>query len=90
MYLSLPIPAGRGTTRVSLNQCLDAFVKPEVMEKGDAWSALASDEPGNSQLMMTFHIQEMLTLQCAEKSEENTIALALTASATHPLEEVFV
>jgi len=37
MYLSLEIPVGRGITKVSLDQCLDAFVKPEVMEKSDAW-----------------------------------------------------
>jgi ubiquitin carboxyl-terminal hydrolase 8 len=38
MYLSLPIPTGRGITRVTLQQCLDAFVKEEVMEKADAWN----------------------------------------------------
>ncbi|KAG8916064.1 ubiquitin-specific protease doa4, partial [Tulasnella sp. 417] len=37
MYLSLPIPTGRGVTKVTLKQCLDAFVKPETMEKSDAW-----------------------------------------------------
>ncbi|KAG8900283.1 ubiquitin-specific protease doa4 [Tulasnella sp. 403] len=38
MYLSLPIPTRRGVSRVSLYECLDAFVKPEVMEKSDAWN----------------------------------------------------
>ena len=37
MYLTLPIPNHRGTNRVTLQQCLDAFVKEEVMEKSDAW-----------------------------------------------------
>ncbi|KAG8951882.1 ubiquitin-specific protease doa4 [Tulasnella sp. 424] len=37
MYLTLPIPTGRGVTKVTLKQCLDAFVKPETMEKSDAW-----------------------------------------------------
>ncbi len=37
MYLTLPIPAGRSTTKVTLTQCLDAFVRAEVMEKSDAW-----------------------------------------------------
>ncbi|OSX64490.1 hypothetical protein POSPLADRAFT_1065606 [Postia placenta MAD-698-R-SB12] len=37
MYLTLPIPIGRGS-KVSLYQCLDAFVKEEVMEKSDAWN----------------------------------------------------
>ncbi|KAH9945764.1 cysteine proteinase [Amylocystis lapponica] len=38
MYLSLPIPSGRSATKVTLEQCLDAFVKEEVMEKSDAWN----------------------------------------------------
>lgn len=37
MYLTLPIPAGRSTSKITLNQCLDAFVRAEVMEKSDAW-----------------------------------------------------
>jgi ubiquitin carboxyl-terminal hydrolase 8 len=37
MYLTLPVPTGRGSNKVSLNQCLDAFVKEEVMEKTEAW-----------------------------------------------------
>ncbi|KAL6309343.1 hypothetical protein BKA93DRAFT_821670 [Sparassis latifolia] len=36
MYLTLPIPSGR-ITRVTLHQCLEAFVKEEVMEKSEAW-----------------------------------------------------
>ncbi|KIJ55284.1 hypothetical protein M422DRAFT_23895 [Sphaerobolus stellatus SS14] len=36
MYLSLPIPNGRG--KASLYQCLDAFVKEEVLEKTEAWN----------------------------------------------------
>lgn len=35
MYLSLPIPSSRNSA--NLYQCLDAFVKEEVMEKADAW-----------------------------------------------------
>ncbi|POW21643.1 hypothetical protein PSHT_02169 [Puccinia striiformis] len=38
MYLSLPIPNKRGISKVSLNQCLDAFLKEEIMEKDDAWN----------------------------------------------------
>ena len=36
MYLTLPIPTSR-TSKVTLQQCIDAFVKEEVMEKSDAW-----------------------------------------------------
>lgn len=36
MYLTLPIPDKRSS--VTLHQCLDAFVKEEVMEKSDAWN----------------------------------------------------
>ncbi|EMD39329.1 hypothetical protein CERSUDRAFT_64183 [Gelatoporia subvermispora B] len=38
MYLTLPIPSTRSGSKVSLQQCLDAFVKEEVMEKSDAWN----------------------------------------------------
>jgi ubiquitin carboxyl-terminal hydrolase 8 len=37
MYLTLPVPTGRGSSKVSLQQCLEAFIKEEVMEKTDAW-----------------------------------------------------
>ena len=37
MYLSLPIPAARENTKVSLYECLEAFVREEIMEKTDAW-----------------------------------------------------
>lgn len=38
MSLSLPIPATRnGPSSVDIYQCLDAFVKKEVLEKDDAW-----------------------------------------------------
>ncbi|KAI0628038.1 cysteine proteinase [Trametes polyzona] len=37
MYLTLPIPPTRGHSKVTLQQCIDAFVKEEVMDKSDAW-----------------------------------------------------
>ncbi|KAH9893374.1 cysteine proteinase [Cubamyces lactineus] len=37
MYLTLPIPTIRGNSKVTLEQCIDAFVKEEVMDKSDAW-----------------------------------------------------
>ncbi|EIN03845.1 cysteine proteinase [Punctularia strigosozonata HHB-11173 SS5] len=37
MYLTLPVPTGR-LSKVTLQQCLDAFVKEEIMEKSDAWN----------------------------------------------------
>ena len=39
MYLSLPIPSIKNS-KVDIQQCLDAFVKTEVMEKADAWCVL--------------------------------------------------
>jgi ubiquitin carboxyl-terminal hydrolase 8 len=38
MYLSLPVPNERSRKRVTLDDCLDSFVKEEIMEKGNAWS----------------------------------------------------
>ncbi|RDX51268.1 cysteine proteinase [Lentinus brumalis] len=37
MYLTLPVPTGRSASKVTLQQCIDAFVKEEVMDKSDAW-----------------------------------------------------
>jgi ubiquitin carboxyl-terminal hydrolase 8 len=37
MYLSLPVPTSRLKHKVSLEHCLDTFVKEETMEKGNAW-----------------------------------------------------
>ena len=38
MYLSLPVPTNK-IQKISLQHCLDAFFKEEVMEKSDAWYA---------------------------------------------------
>ncbi|KAN0063688.1 ubiquitin-specific protease doa4 [Thecaphora frezii] len=45
MYLSLPIPHGRGMHRVTLQQCLDAFVKEEILDKADAWNCPQCKKP---------------------------------------------
>ncbi|GAA5980606.1 hypothetical protein JCM11641_006697 [Rhodosporidiobolus odoratus] len=37
MPLSVPIPAGRGISRVSLVACLENFVRDEILDKDDAW-----------------------------------------------------
>lgn len=37
MYLSLPVPTNK-IQKISLQHCLDAFFKEEVMEKSDAWN----------------------------------------------------
>ena len=44
MYLTLPIPTGR-SSKVTLEQCIDAFVKEEVMDKSDAWYVLIFPGP---------------------------------------------
>lgn len=35
MYLSLPVPAGKN--KVVVQELIDEFVKPELLEKEDAW-----------------------------------------------------
>lgn len=37
MYLSLPMPSVRGPSKISLQSCLDAFVKEEVLAGTEAW-----------------------------------------------------
>jgi hypothetical protein len=47
MYLTLPVPTGRGSTKIPIQQCLDAFVREEVMEKTDAWYEFILQVTGN-------------------------------------------
>lgn len=44
-YLSLPVPHGRGVGKVTLQQCLDAFVREEVLDKGDMWNCPRCKKP---------------------------------------------
>ncbi|PWZ03562.1 hypothetical protein BCV70DRAFT_155655 [Testicularia cyperi] len=44
-YLSLPIPHGRGVNKATLQQCLDAFVREEVLDKADMWNCPACKKP---------------------------------------------
>lgn len=37
MYLSLPVPSVKGPSKTSLQLCLDAFVKEEVLSGTEAW-----------------------------------------------------
>ncbi|KAG2363147.1 hypothetical protein BDR07DRAFT_1405053 [Suillus spraguei] len=37
MYLSLPMPSVKGLSKTSLQSCLDAFVKEEVLSGTEAW-----------------------------------------------------
>lgn len=48
MSLSLPVPAGRGVSQVTLSQCLDAFVREEVLEKANAWHCPQCKKPRRS------------------------------------------
>ncbi|CDS00039.1 related to Ubiquitin carboxyl-terminal hydrolase 4 [Sporisorium scitamineum] len=44
-YLSLPVPHGRGVGKVTLQQCLDAFVREEVLDKADMWNCSRCKKP---------------------------------------------
>lgn len=41
MPLSVPIPGGRGISKVSLMACLETFVRDEILDKDDAWCAIS-------------------------------------------------
>lgn len=41
MYLSLPMPCVKGPSKTSLQSCLDAFVKEEVLSGTEAWYGVA-------------------------------------------------
>ncbi|CAG8553628.1 6769_t:CDS:2 [Funneliformis caledonium] len=38
MYLSLPIPQNYNGERITLHQCLNAFIKEEILDGDDAWN----------------------------------------------------
>lgn len=55
MSLSLPIPThGRSRSPVPLVQCLDAFVKEEVLEKADAWHCPKCKKPRRATKQLSF------------------------------------
>ncbi|KDE05592.1 hypothetical protein MVLG_04087 [Microbotryum lychnidis-dioicae p1A1 Lamole] len=37
MPLSIPIPSGRGITKTTLYECIQGFVREEILDKDDAW-----------------------------------------------------
>ena len=45
MYLSLPIPTGKGITQVTLGQCLSLFTQPEILDGDDAWNCSKCKRP---------------------------------------------
>ena len=45
MYLSVPIPSSRTLHKVTLEQCIEAFVKEEILEKDDMWCVGAHCDP---------------------------------------------
>lgn len=51
-FTSLPLPVPARSSKVSLRQCLDAFVKTEVMEKNDAWYYSQILTTGDSERLM--------------------------------------
>ncbi|KAL8278990.1 hypothetical protein RQP46_008659 [Phenoliferia psychrophenolica] len=38
MPLSVPIPSGRGVSKVDLQACIASFVREEILDKDDAWN----------------------------------------------------
>lgn len=48
MSLSLPVPSGRGVSQATLYQCMDAFVREEVLDKGNAWHCPKCKRPRRS------------------------------------------
>ncbi|PKI85398.1 Doa4p [Malassezia vespertilionis] len=45
LSLSLPVPHGRGMTQAALQQCLDMFVREEILDKSNAWRCPKCKKP---------------------------------------------
>ena len=84
MYLSLPLATGR-SSKVTLTQCLDAFVKSEVMEKTDAWCVASITRLG---LRLIVWLQALSKLQRPQKSDETIIIVSPAACATYPSQTI--
>lgn len=45
LSLSVPVPHGRGVSQATLLQCIDAFVREEVLDKANAWNCSRCKKP---------------------------------------------
>ncbi|KAK4703945.1 ubiquitin carboxyl-terminal hydrolase 8, partial [Phenoliferia sp. Uapishka_3] len=53
MPLSVPIPSGRGSTKVDLQQCIATFVREEILDKEDAWNCPRCKVPRKASKKLT-------------------------------------
>lgn len=55
MPLSIPVPAGRGISKVTLEDCIAQFVKEEVLDKDDAWYVDPLTTTASASLLADMH-----------------------------------
>ena len=67
MYLSLPVPT-KMMSKVTLSQCLDAFVAEEVLEKSDAWCAIHPSLLPPSLMRTTTQVLPALQEECKQSA----------------------
>ncbi len=86
MYLSLPIPGGRGTSKVTLQQCLDAFVKEEIMDKADAWHCPQCKKPRKALKRLSIsRLPHFLLIHLKRFSFRGPLTDKIEARVTFPL-----
>ena len=83
MYLSLPIPSTKHN-KVSLQQCLDAFVKEEVMEKSDAWYAFLHQGLSIEYHHINHIMQELSLVQNPPEGDKTTFHFPSASRASYP------
>lgn len=88
MYLSLPVPTNK-IQKISLQHCLDAFFKEEVMEKSDAWYVRLAEYPKRL-LTNTSSAQELSPLQGPAQGHEAALVVASPAGPPRPSQTVLV
>jgi len=72
MYLSLPVPAGR--TKVVVQELIDEFVKPELLDKEDAWNCPRCKVPRRAAKSLTIsRLPPVLLIQLKRFTTQNGV-----------------
>ncbi|CAD6890709.1 unnamed protein product [Tilletia controversa] len=89
MYLSLPLPSGRNYSRVSLYDCLDAFVRQEVLEKADAWFCPQCKKPRKATKKLSIsRLPAILLIHLKRFSFKGPFTDKIETQVTFPLTEL--
>ncbi|KAH8921304.1 cysteine proteinase, partial [Atractiella rhizophila] len=86
--LSLPVPNSK-LSKVTLTQCLDLFVKEEIMEKGDAWNCPKCETQRKATKHLTLSkLPEVLVIHLKRFSFKGPFTDKLETQVHYPLQDL--